>query len=59
MVNILTIFLTLIGSAYAIRQGRKARDFHTEDNMFERNVKRYEKLREEDAKKAAEKAASS
>ena len=48
MVNIFTIFVTICGSAYAISRGRKARDHHTEDTLFERNVKRYEKLREED-----------
>ncbi|XP_031569364.1 uncharacterized protein LOC116303895 [Actinia tenebrosa] len=48
MVNILTIFLTIFGSAYAINRGRKARDHKTEDNVFEMNVKRYERLREKD-----------
>jgi hypothetical protein len=58
MVNILTIFLTICGCAYAIKQGRKARDYKTEDNVFERNVKRYEKLREQDRLKEAEEAAA-
>lgn len=48
IVNILTIVLTFFGSAYAINRGRKARDFKTEDNVFEMNVKRYERLREQD-----------
>ncbi|KAK3735599.1 hypothetical protein QZH41_013719 [Actinostola sp. cb2023] len=56
MVNIFTIFLTICGCAYAVNRGRNARDHHTEDSMFQKNVKRYEKLREEDARKEAAKA---
>lgn len=59
IVNIITIFLTIAGCAFAISQGRKARDFHTEDTMFERNQKRYEKIRAEEAKNALEKSSTS
>ncbi|EDO36038.1 predicted protein [Nematostella vectensis] len=52
VINFVTIMLTFIGSYLAINAGRKARDDHTEDTMFEKNVKRYEKLREEDRLKA-------
>lgn len=52
-VNGIMILFTLGACLWIIKTSQKGRDENTLESLHERNVKRYEKLREEDAAAAA------
>ena len=47
------IILTGMGGLYGIRRGRQVAKDKSEPTLFQRNVDRYEKLRDEDREKQA------
>jgi len=52
-VNGIMILFTLAACLWIIKTSQKGRDENTLESLHERNVKRYEKLREQDAAAAA------
>ena len=56
-INGIMIFLTLAACLWIIKTSQKGRDENTLVSLHERNVQRYEKLREQDAAAAAAAAA--
>lgn len=53
-VNGVMILLTLVACLWIIKTSQKGRDENTLVSLHERNVQRYEKLREQDAAAAAQ-----
>lgn len=48
-VNGIMILFTLVGCLWIIKTSQKGRDESTLESLHEKNIQRYEKLREEDA----------
>ena len=48
-VNGIMILFTLVGCLWIIKTSQKGRDENTLESLHEKNIQRYEKLREQDA----------